>query len=64
MHESEPWFIDVANWNFLWEQSRARRTGTRAKANDEDENENENEAGDDDDDDDDYVTPKTTETKT
>lgn len=64
MHESEPWFIDVANWNFLWEQNRARRTRarTRTRANDEDENENENE--NDDADDDDYVTPKTTETKT
>lgn len=59
MHESEPWFIYVANWNFLWEQSRALRTRTRAKAND-DKNENENEAEDDDDDDDVYVTPKTT----
>lgn len=60
MHESEPWFIYVANWNFLWEQSRVLRTRTRAKANDEDENENENEAEDDDDDDGVYVTPKTT----
>lgn len=60
MHESEPWFIYVANWNFLWEQSRALRTRARAEANDEDKNENENEAEDDDDDDDVYVTPKTT----
>lgn len=60
MHESEPWFIYVANWNFLWEQSRALRTRARAETNDEDKNENENEAEDDDDDDDVYVTPKTT----